>query len=74
MFALPRSAIKRERNMTSEQIRKLVVNAESIQLVLIAEIAAQLVEHNAHLDRLEWLAENVISLNCGGLQVKVTHD
>ena len=37
----------------------------------LREIAAQLAKHNAHLERLEWLAENVISLNCGGLQVKV---
>jgi hypothetical protein len=40
----------------------------------LREIAAQLAVHNEHLDRLEWLAENVISLNCGGLQVKVNHD
>lgn len=39
--------------------------------VILREIAAQLAEHNAHMARLEWLAENVISLNCGGLQVKV---
>ena len=38
---------------------------------ILVEIAAQLAEYNAHMDRLKWLAENVISLNCGGLQVKI---
>ena len=35
---------------------------------MTAEIAAQLAEHNAHLERLERLAANVISYN--GLQGK----
>ena len=58
--------------MTAKEIRE-----ETAQWQLNAylrEIAAQLAVHNEHLDRLEWLAENVISLNCGGLQVKVNHD
>ena len=38
---------------------------------MLIEIAAQLAEHNAHMERMEFLLENVISLNCGGLQVKV---
>ena len=38
---------------------------------MLVEIAAQMSEFNAHMDRLEWLAENVINLNGGGLQVKV---
>jgi hypothetical protein len=61
---------ERERFMTADEIRETNYG----EVAYLREIAAQLAVHNEHLDRLEWLAENVISLNCGGLQVKVNHD
>ena len=57
--------------MTADEIRSTPVGFPKSPDEMLREIAAQLAEHNAHLNRLEWLAENVISLNCGGLQVKV---
>ena len=45
---------------------------QSLQLSLMAEIAAQLAEHNEHMARLEYLVEGVINLNAGGLQVRST--
>lgn len=44
----------------------------SLQLSLLAEVAAQLAELNTHMGRLEWLAENTINLQNGGVQVKLT--
>jgi hypothetical protein len=38
---------------------------------MVAEIAAQLCELNQHISRIEFLLENVIHLNGGGLQVEV---
>jgi len=64
--------------MTAEQIRKLASDEsnwdggfDQNRMILIGEIAAQLSEHNAHMERIEFLLENCISINYGGLQVKV---
>ncbi len=60
-----------DKALNTESVLQHEAGLKSLELSLLAEIAAQLAEHNAHMERLEYLAENVISINCGGLQVKV---
>jgi predicted RNA-binding protein with EMAP domain len=53
--------------MTADEIR----NTNHGEISYLREIAAQLAEHNQHLGRIEFLLENIIDFNRGGLQVNV---
>lgn len=64
--------------MTADQIRELAARStknnkeeNEIGILIVAEIAAQLAELNTRIGKLEYLADNVINLNHGGVQVRV---
>lgn len=61
--------------MTADQVRKFDLaptgGSDEFYQGMLREAVAQLAELNEHIGRLEFLAENVINLNHGGVQVKV---